>query len=208
MLKLLFYFPDSHLIVDRNKLAEPNPFTDKIGALLDDHDDKVMEHYKKRFIHNLEKPPKLTDDPTVASETTTTNGKVEEKSSEADAPSQIDKEAKELDSCSGTVSLKTITPSVQSCSSDSPLADQNGEKADEPESSGVSYRKLARSGSSCSSDSSSGLVEKKRDVITKIARRKSVSRTQFRHNSIQIFQLGPSKYLVLCLVFVIWWFVD
>lgn len=113
----------------------------------------VMEHYKKRYIHQLENSYGTSNEITPPS---TNDNSDCEKSNDSNHVPQV---------------LPTSSP-----------ASEKSEKEHEEDSA-----------SSVPGSSVKASVDKKKEVIQKIARRKSVSRSQFRHNDIEVYKLGQSK---------------
>lgn len=120
----------------------------------------VMEHFKKRLIHQIENPEKTVE--TLNNEKPKTLNSDDEKSNEKETASQTESVAKKTEqtNSSGEVCKKTEEPETGS-----------------------------------STIPSAAGVDKKKEVIQKIARRKSVSRSQFRHDNISLYKLGSSKTL-------------
>lgn len=117
-----------------------------------------MEHFKKRLIHQLEKPQEFPE----ASKNTPQNSKDHDKESE-----------------DSELSAKPFGD-TQSNGDEEMLE----EKSNETENS-----------TSLEVANTAGL-DKKKEVIHKVARRKSVSRSQFRHDNIPLYKLGTSEYKI------------
>lgn len=121
-------------------------------------DDEIMEHYKKRLIHQLENPQK-NDEVSNGSVINESNGS-EQNGNAISQPG---------DSSTNSKPVEETERSSQ---------DKN---SNELETSNAS-----------STNATTTNPEKKKEV--KIPRRKSVSRSQYRHENIQVFKPGPSKY--------------
>lgn len=179
----------------------------------------VMEHFKKRLIHQLEKVPEKirVEQSTEKSETTKIsdenskstyktdkkNGILENNSSVGPHGSTSESELLNWASRPGLLD-NTPENGNSSDKSESRLygtkgnAEADGTNSESSTISETLVKKKEESETySFSGSPSAASMDKKKEVIQKIARKKAVSRSQFRHNNILMFKLGSSKYTLV-----------